>query len=129
MPAVPVSSELECNRCIQQVDHQPHICSPLSVVDNGRGKLRLVINLRYLNQYLWQDKFKYEDLRIAMLMFQKGGFMFSFDLKSGYHHVDVYQPHRDFLGFQKGNSRLMYLMSSHLACLLHAMLSPSFCDH
>ena len=100
MPAVPVSSELECNRCIQQVDHQPHICSPLSVVDNGRGKLRLVINLRYLNQYLWQDKFKYEDLRIAMLMFQKGDFMFSFDLKSGYHHVDIYQPHRDFLGFQ-----------------------------
>jgi len=93
-------SELENNRCIQQVDHQPHVCSPLSVVENGRGKLRLVINLRYLNQFLWQDKFKYEDLRIAMLMFQKGDFMFSFDLKSGYHHIDIYQPHRKFLGFQ-----------------------------
>ena len=32
-----------------------------------------------------------------MLMFQKGDFMF---LKSGYHHVDIYQPHWDFLGFQ-----------------------------
>ncbi|XP_065892728.1 uncharacterized protein [Dysidea avara] len=35
-----------------------------------------------------------------MLMFQKGDFMFSFDLKSGYHHVDIYEPHRKFLGFQ-----------------------------
>ena len=59
-----------------------------------------MINLRYLNQFLWQDKFKYEDLRIAMLMFQKGDYLFSFDLKSGYHHVDIYESHRQFLGFQ-----------------------------
>ena len=50
-------SELEHNQCIKQVDHQPHVCIPLSVVDNGRGRFRLVINLRYLNQFLWQDKF------------------------------------------------------------------------
>ena len=59
------------------------------------GNSRLIINLHYLNQYLWQDNFKYKDLRIAMLMFLKGNFMFSFDLKSGYHHVDIYQPHRN----------------------------------
>jgi len=35
-----------------------------------------------------------------MLMFQKGDYMFSFDLQSGYHHVDIYQPHTKFLGFQ-----------------------------
>ena len=92
--------ELELNRCIKKVDEQPHICSPLSVVDNGRGKYRLVINLRYLNQFLWKDKFKYEDLRTAMLMFKQGDFVFSFDLKSGYHHVDIYGPHRNYLGFQ-----------------------------
>jgi len=92
--------ELETNRCIERVDDQPHICSPLSVVENGKGKSRLVINLRYLNQFLWKDKFKYEDIRIAMLMFQKNDFMFSFDLKSGYHHVEIYKPHRRYLGFQ-----------------------------
>jgi len=54
--------ELERNRCIKEVSQQPNVCSPLSVVDNGRGKLGPVINLRYLNQFLWQDKFKYEDL-------------------------------------------------------------------
>ena len=92
--------ELEANRCVERVDKQPHICSPLSVVENGKGKYRLVINLRYLNQFLWKDKFKYEDIRIAMLMFQKDDYMFSFDLKSGYHHVEIYEPHRRYLGFQ-----------------------------
>ena len=36
---------------------------------------------------------------MAMLMFQKGDYLFSFDLKSGYHHVDIYEPHRKYLGF------------------------------
>ena len=47
--------DLEANRCVERVDKQPHICSPLSVVGNGKGKCRLVINLRYLNQFLWKD--------------------------------------------------------------------------
>ena len=32
-------------------------------------------------------------------MFQKGDFLFKFDLKSGYHHVDIYEPHQRYLGF------------------------------
>ena len=34
-------------------------------------------------------------------MFQKkDDYLFSFDLKSGYHHVDIFEPHRKFLGFK-----------------------------
>ena len=29
--------ELESNRCAERVDDQPHICSPLSVVENGKA--------------------------------------------------------------------------------------------
>ena len=32
-------------------------------------------------------------------MFQKDDFLFKFDLKSGYHHVDIYEPHQKYLGF------------------------------
>jgi len=74
--------------------------SPTFVVENGKGKLHLVINLRYLNQFLWKDKFKYEDIHIAMLLFQNDDYMFLFDLKSGYHHIEIYEPHRCYLGFQ-----------------------------
>ena len=92
-------SELVQNRCVVEVTSQPHVCSPLSVVSNSGNKQRLVINLRYLNGYLQKEKFKYEDSRTAMLLFQQGDYMFSFDLKSGYHHIDTFGPHRQFLGF------------------------------
>ena len=53
--------------CILIVDNRPFICRPLSVVE-GSNKKRLVINLRYLTSLLWKQKFKYEDLRTALLL-------------------------------------------------------------
>ena len=32
-------------------------------------------------------------------MFRKDDFLFKFDLKSDYHHVDIYEPHQKYLGF------------------------------
>ena len=92
-------SELCTTGCAVEVSATPVICSPLSVVENSSGKKRLVINLRHLNQFLWKQKFKYEDLRVAMLLLEKGDYMFSFDLKSGYHHVDIAKEHWKYLGF------------------------------
>jgi len=66
----------------------------------SEGKLYLVLNLKYLNSFLHIISFKYEDLRTAALVFEKDEFMFKFDLKSGYHHVDVHPDHHKFLGFQ-----------------------------
>ena len=40
------------NRCVVQVSEKPHVCSPLSFVSNSSGKLHLVMNLQYLNQFL-----------------------------------------------------------------------------
>ena len=74
--------------------------SPLSVVSNSQGKLRLVLNLRYLNQFLYVLKFKYEDLRIAALLFEPDEYFLKFDLKSGYHHVDIWPGHYQYLGFR-----------------------------
>ena len=68
-------SELVQNCCVVKVPRQPHVCSPLSLVSNSTDKHRLVINLRYLNGYLWKDKFKYEDMPIAMLLFQIGDYV------------------------------------------------------
>jgi len=51
-------TDLLANRCVQRVSYKRHICSPLSVVANSAGKLRLVVNLRYFNQFLLKDRFK-----------------------------------------------------------------------
>ena len=88
---------------VERSSESPTVCSPLSVVTSGAGKKRLVVNLRHVNQYLWKQKFKYEDLQVAMTMFSKGELMFVFDLKSGYHHVEIVKHHRRFLGFHWDN--------------------------
>ena len=39
---------------------------------------------------------------MALLMFTKEDFLIKFDLKSGYHHLDIFEPHRKYLGFAWG---------------------------
>ena len=101
-------SELLTNRCIKQVTDMPVICSPLYVVESSSGKMRFVTNLGCLNKFLWKQKFKYEDLRIAMLLLEKGDFLFSFDLKLGYHHADIANVHHKYLGFAWGESYYVF---------------------
>ena len=44
--------ELIKNRCVREAKQKPVVCSPLSVVANREGKLRLVLNLRHLNVFV-----------------------------------------------------------------------------
>ena len=81
------------------VAEAPIVCSPLLVVENSVGKKRLVINLQHFNRFLWKQRFKYEDLIVAMNLFEKGDYLFSFDLKAGYHHIDIAEEHCKYLGF------------------------------
>ena len=89
-------SDLLRDGCVKQVPNRPVVCSPLLVVVSNSGKKRLVINLRYLNLFLWKEKFKYEDMRTAL---EKKDFLCTFDVKSGYHHVDIHENSQQFLGF------------------------------
>ncbi len=77
----------------------PDIVNPLSVSIQSSGKKRLILDLRYVNYHVWKEKIKFEDWSVATQYFRKDTFMFSFDLKSGYHHIDIYADHRRFLSF------------------------------
>ena len=77
--------------------------SPLSVVVNACGKKRLVLDLRYVNQFILLTKFKYEGLNVVPQIFSKGDYFFTFDLKSGYHHVDNHEDCWPYLGFSWGS--------------------------
>ena len=91
--------------CVTRVSSCPTVCSPLQVAVNAKGKRRLVIDLRYVNQYLHLTKFKYEGLNLVPVLFQKGDHMITFDLKSGYHHVDIHEDSQQYLGFSWGEGR------------------------
>ena len=90
-----LSCNVQCSQC-------PAVCSSLSVVVNARGKKRLVLDLRYVNQFILLTKFKYEGLNIVPQLFSKGDYFFTFDLKSGYHHVDIHKDCWPYLGFSWG---------------------------
>lgn len=94
--------ELVAGRCVMESSTCPLVCSPLSVVFNAKGKPRLVVDLRYINQFLPERKFKYEGLNLVPSLFSSGDFFTTFDLKSGYHHVDIHQDSWPYLGFSWG---------------------------
>ena len=76
-----------------------HVINPLSVSTQSSGKRRLILDLRFVNQFILKQKVKFEDYKTALDLFQYGGYACSFDLKSGYHHVDIFPSHQRLLGF------------------------------
>ena len=74
----------------------------------NKNKPRLVLDCRHLNPHLFKFRYKYEDTKIARDLFQKGDYLFSFDIRSAYHHLEISDIHRTFLGFAwnfDGNTR------------------------
>ena len=78
-----------------------------------------------MNKCLVKKRVKYEGWKVALAYFAKDSFMFSFDLKSGYHHVDISQEHQTFLARDfpgehliPGMNYFMSLPSSRLGCPL-----------
>ena len=91
--------ELVSNSAVAEVPLVPHVVSPLSVSINSSSKKRLIFDLRHENQFVWKEKVKFEDWHIFSTYVNQGGYLFSFDLKSGYHHVDIFPAHQTYLGF------------------------------
>ena len=69
---------------------------------NKSGKPRLVLDCRHINECIHDFSFRMEDVKVAREIFQKGDFLFSFDLKLAYHHIEIAEHHRQYmyLGFK-----------------------------
>ena len=93
-------SELLTRGCIREAPVYPQFCNPLHVAVQSSGKLRLILDLSHLNKFIIKKSVKYEDLRTVLQMFPPRMFVFSFDLKSAYHHIDICEEHRKFLSFK-----------------------------
>ena len=113
---------VECGSC-------PIICSPLSVVANAAGKQCLVLELRYGHHFLPDCKFKYKGLELVPTLFNSGDFFTTFDLKSGYHHVDIHEDSWPYLGFswnygpdRKGYTFLVLPFGLSTACYVFIKL-------
>ena len=84
---------------IVEVSSRPHVVNPLTVSINSSGKSRLILDLRHVNKYLNLTKFKYEGVKEAKLYAANKKYAFKFDLRHGYHHLDMHVASQDYLGF------------------------------
>ena len=66
----------------------------------GEGKKQLVLDLRHVNPHLFKYKFKCEVITTAQQLLGEGYYLYTFDIKSAYHHVEIYESRRTYLGFQ-----------------------------
>lgn len=79
----------------------PTVVNPLSVAVQSNGKKRLILDVRYPNSILKKFKVKFEGVpeTLTTLTDYPQNFLFSFDIKSGYHHIDIFPDDQQFLGF------------------------------
>ena len=75
-----------------------HVINPLSFSTQSSGKRRLILDLPFVNQFILREKVKFDDSKTTLDLFHYGGYACSFNLKSGYHHADIFPSHLRFLG-------------------------------
>ena len=93
---------------VEIVQNKPKCINPLTVVVQ-RTKSRLILDCSFLNKFIEIPHIKYEGHETALNFFKKGGYMYSFDLRDGYHHIKIHQDFKTYLGFSLiVNGKLTY---------------------
>ncbi|GMR41400.1 hypothetical protein PMAYCL1PPCAC_11595, partial [Pristionchus mayeri] len=85
---------------------KPRVISPLSVAEGK--KLRLILDLSALNVFLYKSRFRVEDLVSVWYSLPFNGFMATFDLRSGYHHVSIDPSSRPYFAFRWDGETYQY---------------------
>ena len=98
--AVEAIEKLVKMKVLKEVSKEEVSCvNPLTVAINDRGKKRLCIDLsRYVNEFTLATKFRIESTVQFLQVVQPGDYMWSFDLKSAYHQIEMFEPHQKYLG-------------------------------
>ena len=88
---------------------RPKVVSPLRVVPKGmEGKCGLIIDMRYVNEYMVKNKFKFDGLKDLLDLAEKGDHAVSFDFNSGHYHVELHPRTRNYTGFEWKGSYSFY---------------------
>ncbi|KAJ1202338.1 hypothetical protein NDU88_006138 [Pleurodeles waltl] len=72
------------------------------------GRLRPILDLRILNWFLNQEKFKMLTLAQVLLALNKEDWMVSVDLQDAYFHIPILKSHRKYLRFVVGSQHYQF---------------------
>ncbi len=77
----------------------PKVVNPFTVSVQSNGKKRLIADLRHLNENIDTQKFKLEDLNMALPALRQANYIFSFDFKKAYFHINLDPEVQKYFGF------------------------------
>ena len=81
------------------------VASPIFPVKKpGPKRYRMVVDMRQLNAQLDERPFKMEGMATILRCIGRGWWVISLDLEDGYHHVQIDEESRKFLGFRLQNN-------------------------
>ena len=95
---------------LEETQTPPHCISPIATVPKKNGKLRMILNLKRLNQCVVEPRFRCENLDTLqdIRFLQPGDWCSSLDLQNGFFHVPVHPESRLYLGFPWNGSYYQY---------------------
>ena len=79
----------------------PTVVNPLSVAIQSSSKKRLILDLGYPNSFFKKCKVKFEGVQdmLTVLSDSPQQNLFLFDIKSGYHRIEIFPDDQQFSGF------------------------------
>ena len=69
-------SELIERGCLKEVLNPSKFINTLHIVQQFGGKCKLILDLSYLNRFIWKQSVRFEDIRTVFDLFQSGYFFF-----------------------------------------------------
>ena len=91
--------ELLRKQAISRTVSDDGFISNIFLVPKGKGKWRLILNLKALNLYTEHQHFKMEDIHCVKDLLNIGDYMCKLDLKDAYLSIPITQSHRKYLKF------------------------------
>ena len=94
-------SDILATGSVVECDSAPIVVNPLSVSVQSICKKRLILYLRHPNYFVMKSKVIFENAKSMLFSFvdSSQNWLSSFHIKSGYHHIDIFPPDHEFLGF------------------------------
>ena len=124
-------SRLLKSGCIRSVTEKPYIVSPIKCVPKKGptgDKLRLIVDLRYLNDHIDCDTFSQEGIDTVCNIIKSEDHMVTIDFEKGFHHVAINKDFHDYLGiYHKGVYYVYQSLCFGLKCspyYFHKILRP-----
>ena len=74
--------------------------SPIFPVPKPGGDLRIILNLKVLNQYVEYWHFKMDNIKVVLASITPGCYMATLDLKHAYHAVKIHDDFQKYLKFE-----------------------------